>query len=98
MAFGQTIEGLPFSWGGAALAPGYGENGLRPIIGHETRNMKIPNVCLVPRSPRQVRHPNLNPRLYRYRLVLAVTAAVGPFAAVLATKAAAGECLVYAIA
>jgi hypothetical protein len=40
MAFGQTIEFVFVSWGGAVLAPGYGENGLRPIFGRETRNIQ----------------------------------------------------------
>lgn len=31
MAFGQKIEFAHATWGGASLAPGYGEHGLRPI-------------------------------------------------------------------
>jgi hypothetical protein len=31
MAFSQTVERAHPTWGGAALAPGYDGNGLRPI-------------------------------------------------------------------
>ena len=37
---GDFPANIRFTWGGAALAPGYGEFGLRPIFGRKKRNIK----------------------------------------------------------
>ena len=49
MAFGQTIEGTRVTWGGAALAPGYDEYGLRPTkwrLENDLHLLALPKVAL----------------------------------------------------